>query len=114
MLQAGAAGAAPRPAGRIAASCSSDPKQNGVEELSVRVTRVYEGKNPIVVYNQRPHLGSKKATLQGEDAYYPSTSTAAINDAGTCSHACIQNPDALPSNIPKTCTSYFRAFRQVW
>jgi len=130
LLPASAASAAPRPTARVAASCSSNEKQNGEEIYSVEKIRVYEGKNPIPedtyielwysptcryvwaveggfattddhiwVYNED--------TKQGEDAYYPSTSTAAIDDAGTESHACIENPDALPNNIPKTCTGYF-------
>ncbi len=41
-----------------------------------------------------------------QNAYYPTTSTAAIDDAGTESHACLQNDDTN-GNQPKTCTGYF-------
>jgi hypothetical protein len=41
-----------------------------------------------------------------KDAFYPATSTAAINDAGTESHACFES-SALNETSSKTCTGYF-------
>ena len=111
-----------------ATSCSSNEKQGGVDELSVKIQRAVIAINPekITSYIQLwysptcryvwaveggQQLGGdhiwvfNQNTGVSANAYSPSTSTAAINDAGTSSHACLQNTGSYP--YPKTCTAYF-------
>jgi len=130
---ASAASAAPRPGASTrvpATSCSSDEKQGGVDELSVEITRaVADAPHPTVVdtyielwYSPTCRyvwaveggsgFGSDHIWVYNEDtgatenAYYPTAATAAIDDAGTQSHACIEN-DGATETLNKTCTGYF-------
>jgi hypothetical protein len=118
-----------------ATSCSSDEKQGGVEELSVELPRaVTDTPHPTVVdtyielwyielwysptcrYVWAVEGGSgfssdhiwvyNEDTGATENAYYPATATAAIDDAGTQSHACSENDGAMET-LNKTCTGYF-------
>jgi|HubBroStandDraft_5_1064220.scaffolds.fasta_scaffold08629_3 hypothetical protein len=133
LIPASAASAAPRPGSSTrvpAASCSSDEKQGGVDELSVEIPRaVTDAPHPTVVdtyielwYSptcryvwaveggggfSSDHIWVyNEDTGATENAYYPTIATAAIDDAGTQSHACIENDGALET-LNKTCTGYF-------
>jgi hypothetical protein len=113
-----------------ATSCSSNEKQGGVNEhqLQVKITRAVISINPeeITSYIQLwysptcryvwaveggQQLGGdhiwifNQNTGVSANAYSPNTSTAAINDAGDLSHACIENTGSYP--VSKTCTGWF-------
>jgi hypothetical protein len=102
-----------------ATSCSSNEKQDKVKELSVPIVRVVAEINPVRVtsYIQLWYSPTCRyvwaeeggVPLQGDhiwvynedtghsaNAYYPSTATDAIDDAGTFSHACLENTTAAP------------------
>jgi hypothetical protein len=109
-----------------ATSCSSDPKQNGKEVLHVSARRSAQsffestielwysptcrtvwaieanglnGDN-LWVYNQNTGAISR--------AIFPTNETGAINDAGTVSHACMQNnASTFPPRMVKACTGWF-------
>ena len=130
---ASAASAAPRlgASTRVpATSCSSDEKQGGVDELSVEIPRaVTDAPHPTVVdtyidlwysptcryvwaveggtgFSSDQFWVYNEDTGATENASYPTTATAAIDDAGTESHACIENGGAMET-LNKTCTGYF-------
>jgi hypothetical protein len=109
-----------------ATSCSSNEKQGGVKELSVTIVRGVVGINPhkVTSYIQLWYSPTCRYVWAVEDgtplpgdhiwifnqvtgvsanAYYPDTSTNAINDAGTTSHACLENTTSAP--YPRTCTT---------
>ena len=111
-----------------AASCSSNEKQGGVDELQVKIVRGIIAINPekVTSYIQLWYSPTCRYVwaveggqqLDGDhiwvfnentgvsaNAYSPTTSTAAIDDAGTMSHACLENTTSNP--YPKTCTAYF-------
>ena len=114
-----------------ATSCSSNEKQGGVNEsqLQVTITRGIIAINPekVTSYLQLWYsptcryvwaveggvqLPSDHIWIFNEtdgdsaNAYAPSTSTAAINDAGDLSHACLENT-TTSYRYPKTCTGWF-------
>lgn len=110
----------------VAASCSSDPKQNGVEELTATAVRAVpsHGTSTIELWYSptcRYVWAIEVGGLNGDDFWiynqntgaisrgtYPMTATGAINDAGTTSHACMQNnATTFPPAMAKTCTGYF-------
>ena len=113
-----------------ATSCSSNEKQGGVNEsqLQIKIVRGIIAINPekVTSYIQlwySPTCRYVWAVEGGQqlsddhiwifnqtdgvsaNAYAPDTSTAAINDAGDLSHACIENTGSYP--ISKTCTGWF-------
>ena len=134
VLAAGTAFAAPSTPAHSAHSaapqvtCSSNPKQNGEVVASnsyIRGTSLHNlftttiqlwysptcrtvwakevngiGDDYFWVFNKDTNVESK--------AFNPATTTAAIDDANTQSHACMEN-DGIENNetMPKTCTSYF-------
>lgn len=133
LMPADAASAAPR-AGtstRVpATSCGSNEKQGGVDELSVKIPRaVVDAPHPTVVdtyielwYSPTcryvwaieggqgfpsDHIWVyNEDTGATETANYPTIATAPIDDAGTESHACIDNSSGMQL-LNNTCTGYF-------